>query len=216
MCGRFTLKHPPRQLRQYYETANEVEYAGRYNIAPSSLVVAITEQGGRRSMHRMRWGLVPSWAKEPAIGQRMINARCETVQEKPAYRASFKRKRCVIPASGFFEWQAETRQPHYFSGREGVLSLAGLWDCWATPDGSELLTCTIITTPANELVKPVHERMPLIVEGEGINTWLSDTADAALLKSLLVPYAGAALQSWAIGRKVNSPANDSPELLDPV
>jgi len=150
------------------------------------------------------------------IGQRLINARCETVEEKPAYRASFKRKRCIIPASGFFEWQAETKQPYYFSGREGVLSLAGLWECWASPDSSELLSCTILTTPANELVKPVHERMPLILEGEGIEAWLSDTADTALLKSLLLPYAGSALQSWAVGRQVNSPGNDRPELLDPV
>jgi putative SOS response-associated peptidase YedK len=216
MCGRFALKHSPRQLRDYYHTVNEVEYADRHNIAPSSAVVAVTGEEGQRFMRLMRWGLVPSWAKEAAIGRRMINARCETVAEKPAYRASFQRKRCVIPASGFFEWQAGTRQPYYFSGREGVLSLAGLWDRWAGADGSEVLSCAIITTPANELVRPVHDRMPAILEGNGLEAWLSDRADTALLKSLLGPYAGASLQSWAVSRKVNKPTHDGPELLDPL
>jgi putative SOS response-associated peptidase YedK len=215
MCGRFALNHPPKQLRQYYQTVNEVGYGGRYNIAPASRIVAISGDGDDRRMELMRWGLVPSWAKDVRIGQRMINARAETVGEKPAYRASFKRKRCIIPASGFFEWHAESREPYYFSGRGEVLSLAGLWDSWSGPDG-ETLSCTIVTTQANDLVRPVHERMPVILEGEGIDAWLSDSGDTALLKSLLKPYVGSALQCWAVSRKVNSPANDSAELLTPV
>jgi putative SOS response-associated peptidase YedK len=215
MCGRIALNHSPKQLRQVYQTVNEVEYAGRYNIAPGTEIIAVTREEGRRFLHRMRWGLVPSWAKDVSIGQRMINARAETVAEKPAYRASFNRKRCIIPASGFFEWHAESREPHYFSGREGVLSLAGLWESWAG-DGGETLSCTIVTTQANDLVRPVHQRMPVILEGEGINAWLGDSGDTALLKSLLKPYAGSALQCWAVSRKVNSPANDSAELLTPV
>jgi putative SOS response-associated peptidase YedK len=216
MCGRFALKHPPRELRELYHTVDEVAYAAGYNIAPGSEIVAIAGEGGERRMRLMRWGLVPSWAKDYAIGQKLINARAETVEEKPAFRASFKRRRCVIPASGFVEWQAETREPYYFSGRAGVLSLAGLWDRWNGPLGREVVSCAIVTTQANDLVKPVHERMPVILEGEGLDAWLSDTDDAALLKPLLVPCSGEVLQCWAVSRKVNNPANDSAELLDLV
>lgn len=163
----------------------------------------------------MGWGLVPSWAKDPAIGNKMINARVETVDEKPSYRASFKRKRCIIPASGFFEWHTQTREPYYFSPKDMVFSFAGLWDKWASPDGSELLSCTIITTEANRTLQPIHNRMPVILDREALDTWLSDTSDTPLLKSLLVPYDGK-LEAWPVSKKVNSPANNFAEILEPV
>src|SRR5277367_671034 len=163
MCGRFALKNPSQQLQQHYDTVNVVEYPARYNIAPSQPIITITQHGNQREMALMHWGLVPSWSKDPAIGNKMINARAETVEEKPSYRTSFKRKRCIIPASGFFEWHTQTREPYYFSPKDTVFSFAGLWDKWASPDGSELLSCTIITTEANRTLQPIHNRMPVIL-----------------------------------------------------
>jgi putative SOS response-associated peptidase YedK len=217
MCGRFALKNPTKELKQYYNTQNEVEYAARYNIAPTTAVITIhATPDGSRIMEPMRWGLVPSWAKDVSIGNRMINARSDTVDKKPSYRAAFMRRRCVIPASGFYEWHTETREPYYFSPKEGFLSLAGLWEHWQSPDGSELHTCTIITTDANALVQPIHERMPVILKGDALNLWLDNTQDVTLLKPLLTAYDETKLNAWPISKRVNSPANDSPELMKAV
>ena len=215
MCGRFALKNPTKELQAYYQTTNTVEYAARYNIAPSLPVITIHGTPEKqRLMEPMRWGLVPSWAKDPAIGNKMINARGETVDEKPSYRASFKRKRCIIPASGFFEWHTQTREPYYFSPKEGFFSFAGLWDKWTSPDGSELLSCTIITTEGNQTLKPIHDRMPVILNKEALEAWLSDTLEVSLLKSYLKPYDDSLIQSWPVDKKVNNPANNYQELLE--
>ena len=217
MCGRFALKNPGQQLKQFYNTANAVEYQARYNIAPSLPVITIHgTPAGERLMELMRWGLVPSWSKDPAIGNKMINARAETVEEKPSYRTSFKRRRCIVPASGFFEWHTKTREPYYFSLGEAPLSMAGLWDKWASPDGSELLSCTIITTIANKVLAPIHERMPVILDQDALEVWLGDTEDVPLLKSLLKPYDNDKLKAWAISKLVNSPGNNIPEILEAV
>ena len=216
MCGRFALKNSSQQLKQCYNTANAVEYPARYNIAPSQPVLTIATSNGQRLMDVMRWGLVPSWAKDISIGNRMINARAESIEEKPSFRAAFKRRRCIIPASGFYEWHTKTREPYFFSSKDTVLSLAGLWEHWQSPDGSELLSCTIVTTTANKVLAPVHERMPVILEHDALEVWLGDTQDVPLLKSLLKPYDDDKLQAWAISRKVNSPSNDFPELLEPA
>jgi len=167
-------------------------------------------------MDLMHWGLVPSWSKDPAISNRMINARAETVEEKPSYRTCFKRKRCIIPASGFYEWHTQTREPYYFSPKSGWLSLAGLWDHWQSPDGTELHSCTIITTSANKLLQPIHERMPVILEDNVLDVWLGESQDVPLLKSLLLPYDDDKLQAWPVSKTVNSPANNNPELLEAV
>ena len=216
MCGRFALKIPTYQLKQYYSTTNAVAYSSRYNIAPSRDIVSVTQHGNQRDMHMMRWGLVPSWAKDVSIGNKTINARSETLEEKPSFRTSFQRKRCVIPASGFFEWHTKTREPYYFTPKDTLFSFAGLWDGWKTPDGKELLSCTIITADANKTIKPIHDRMPVILDKDGIDTWLNPSSEVSLLKSLFLPYDDAKLQAWPVSKLVNDPANNIPEILEPV
>jgi putative SOS response-associated peptidase YedK len=216
MCGRFALNKSAADLKRHHNAANALEYPASYNIAPSQPIVSILQRGGQREITLMKWGLVPSWAKDPAIGNAMINARAETVEEKPSFRASFKRKRCIIPASGFFEWHAKTRQPYYFSPREDIFSFAGLWDRWRSPAGSELISCAILTAGANDLMKAVHERMPVILDADAANLWLSDSQDVPLLKSVLRPYDGARMQAWQVSKEVNSPAHNYPKILEAV
>ena len=215
MCGRFAQKKSAADLKRHYNTVNTVEYSSSYNIAPSQPIVSIVQQADSREMALMKWGLPPSWAKDPASTRPMTNARAETVEEKPFFRASFKRKRCIVPASGFFEWHTETRQPYYFSPKEGDFSIAGLWDRWQSPDG-ELVSCALITTSANALMKPIHHRMPVILDSEAVNLWLSDSQDIPLLKSLLRPYDDARMQAWAVSKEVNSPAHNNPKLLEAI
>jgi putative SOS response-associated peptidase YedK len=215
MCGRFAQNIPAADLKRHYNTVNAVEYSASYNIAPSQLIISILQRGDQREMARMQWGFLPSWAKGPATTKPMINARAETVEEKPFFRTSFKRKRCVVPASGFFEWHTQTRQPYYFSARDGEFSIAGLWDAVHTPAG-DLLSCALITTNANPLMEPIHHRMPVILEEEGVNLWLSDTQDVPLLKSVLRPYDDARMQAWAVSKDVNSPAHNHPGILEAI
>ncbi len=217
MCGRFTLIIPPSQLQQQYGTKNAANIAPRYNIAPTQPVAVIRpDVKGARLMDIMYWGLVPSWAKDISIGSKLINARAETLTEKPSFRNAFRRRRCIIPANGFFEWQKPSGQPYYFSSASGPLSLAGLWEHWTSPDGSDLLSCCIVTTEANSTVHPVHGRMPASLEGNAIDQWLSDTEDTDSLTALLTPRESNALQAWKVEKKVNRPANDFPELIEPL
>lgn len=163
MCGRFALKNPTKELQQKYNTKNAVEYPARYNIAPSTPVIAICNApNGDRVMDAMRWGLVLSWAKDISIGNKMINARSETLEEKPSFRTAFKRRRCVVPASGFYERHTETREPYYFSPKEGVLSIAGLWEHWQSPDGSELHSCALIIGIRNSRLAIIAQGISLL------------------------------------------------------
>jgi putative SOS response-associated peptidase YedK len=215
MCGRFAQKKPAADLKRHYNTVNSVEYSASYNIAPSQLIISVLQRADSREMARMQWGFLPSWAKGPATAKPMINARGETVEEKPFFRTSFRRKRCIVPASGFYEWHTTTRQPYYFSPKEGEFSIAGLWDTTPTPAG-ELLSCALITTGANALMEPIHHRMPVILDEEGVNLWLSDTQDVPLLKSVLQPYDDARMQAWAVSKEVNSPANNHPRIAEAI
>lgn len=217
MCGRFAQKKSSKALKEHYKTKNALERdAARYNIAPSSPVVTIAlDAKGERVMDFMRWGLVPSWAKDVSIGNKLINARAETIEEKPSFRNAFKRRRCVIPASGFYEWHTETREPYYFSSQEDIISLAGIWEHWQSPAGSELHTCAIVTTEANQLMHPIHHRMPVILKPEAVDIWLSTTEDPKLLKPLFTAYDDTLLRAWSVSKRVNSPANDGPELINP-
>ncbi len=192
----------------------------RYNIAPTQTVVAIAATPAyTRQVHLCRWGLVPSWAKDLTIGAKLINARAETVAEKPSFRAAFKQRRCLIPADGFYEWQRtdrKTKQPYYFQLIDQQLfAFAGLWERWQG-DESVVETCTILTTQANALLQPVHDRMPVMIAPEQYNRWLDSTTTAASLQELLQPYAASAMQSYPVSTAVNSPAHDSPECVEPV
>jgi putative SOS response-associated peptidase YedK len=208
MCGRFSQKHSWSEIAELYAlTQPGPNLQPRYNIAPTGMIDAVRIDSGRRQLVRVRWGLVPSWWRKP-IGEMgsTFNARAETVTEKPMYRTAFKRARCIVPVSGYFEWAAANKgkQPYYFSaGDGGVLSIAGLWDEWtdrASPAGP-LLSCTLIVTAANTFVRPIHDRMPVLLQPKDFASWLDGSAGT----ELLVPAAENALQVWPVSKRVKPP-----------
>lgn len=220
MCGRFALAENAEVITETFRCAKSsfASFKPSYNIAPTQLSPVIRQLDGTREAVMLRWGLVPGWAKDLDVGNRMINARGETVAEKPAFRRAFASRRCVVPASVFFEWEAtpEGKQPYAFApAGGGLLALAGLWERWEKgPEPVE--TFTIITTTANALLGRIHDRMPVILEPDGVEAWLNMETSAQELGALLVPMADGLLDSHAVSRKVNSPKNNSPDLLEPV
>jgi putative SOS response-associated peptidase YedK len=224
MCGRFTQHHDADAIINRFGIQDRLfDIEPRFNIAPTQAVpVIVTEAATKeRILDGFQWGLVPFWAKDPSIGNKMINARAETVAEKPAFRAALTRCRCLLPADGFYEWDKAggTRQPLHFRRRDGALfGFAGLWEEWQSPDGSPLRTCTIITTEANGVVAPYHDRMPVMLsDDEEIALWLDESVRAAKeVLPLLMPYPDAEMEVYAVSRRVNSPAVDAPELLEPA
>ncbi len=223
MCGRFSLAANLTAVAQRFgvpiPTGESAAWTPHYNIAPTKTVVVVGDDG-TRFLTKMRWGLIPSWAKDPAIGNRMINARAETVATKPAFRAALRRRRCLVVADGFYEWQQRGRgkQPFYITLKTGEpFGFAGLWDTWTAPDGEEIKTCTIITTQANELLKPIHDRMPVILSHEAEAIWLDPTIqDPAELLPLLTSYPAEEMEAYAVSRWVNSPQQDSPDCIVPL
>jgi putative SOS response-associated peptidase YedK len=194
------------------------ELTPRYNIAPTQPVAVVTSSIERK-VEIFQWGLIPSWSKDPSMGSRMINARAETVHEKPAFRAPFARKRCLILADGFYEWKQleKNKQPYYIQLASGnPFAFAGLWDHWTSPEGDERLTCTIITCEPNELMSQLHNRMPVIFDKTTMWDWLDPEAPPIALKAMLAPYASDAMTAYPVSRAVNRPANDSPECIQPV
>lgn len=221
MCGRFTLTSKPEVVAKEFGLASTTPLQPRYNVAPTQNVAAVRldRVTGMRQLDLLRWGLVPSWADDPAIGNWMINARAETVDEKPAYRHPFKARRCLIVADGFYEWmkQGGRKQPYYIRMRDGrPFAFAGLWDHWER-DAGELDSCALITTAPNELVRPIHDRMPAIVRREHYGRWLDPSVtDGAKLKELLRPYPAEEMAANPVSTFVNSPVNDLPECVRPV
>jgi putative SOS response-associated peptidase YedK len=217
MCGRFTLSLPAAEIAEAFDLEDVPEAPPRYNIAPSQPVATIIETAEKpeRQIQLMRWGLIPSWAKDPAIGNKLINARAETVSEKPSFRAAFKRRRCLIPADGFYEWQKLDRgkQPYFFHlNNHKLFAFAGLWESW-----NDIETVTIVTTEANELLKPVHDRMPVILHPDDYERWLDpQNQNAAELQALLKPFPSERMNAYPVSNKVNRPINDSSELIDPA
>ncbi len=226
MCGRFALISDTERLAEIFglDMAAVVGIppaVPRYNIAPTQPVIAVrlSPETRQRELTFFRWGLIPSWAKDMSMGARLINARSETVAEKPSFRAAFKRRRCIIPADGFYEWQKRDgrKQPFYIHATDdGVLGLAGLWEVWRDPEGNSLQTCTILTTRPNELVAPLHNRMPVILEPEDYGTWLDPGDQPELGLHLLRPYPADRLDAYPVSTLVNSPKNDSPDCIKPV
>ena len=226
MCGRFTLHHSLEEIEERFAAEVEADAKAsdaeaRYNIAPTQSVLTVT-QNGARHLGAYHWGLIPSWAKDPAIGSRMINARAETLAEKPSFRTALQKRRCLIPADGFYEWQAAPakgpKTPMHFRRTDGALfAFAGLWDEWHAPDGSPLRSCTIITTTPNAVAAPIHDRMPVILRPEDEALWLdASVTQAADLLPLLAPYPAEAMEAYAVSRSVNVPTVDDPELIAPV
>ncbi len=219
MCGRFSLTTDLNKLQQSFNL-DEVPpvFAPRYNIAPSQPVAVIANDNPKK-LTFFKWGLVPSWAKDPRIGSKMINARAETLEEKPSFRTAFKRRRCLIPADGFFEWAKRNgdKVPVYIRMKDHrPFAFAGLWETWFGPEGEEIRTCTIITTTPNEVLRQFHHRMAVILSPQDYETWLSpDELPAEALKPLLQPYQGDDMEAYEVSRLVNSPANDTPECIQP-
>jgi putative SOS response-associated peptidase YedK len=221
MCGRFASNAKPKDVEKEFKLGrlNPNLFEPRFNIAPTQLIPAVLESDGERIVAALRWGLVPSWAKDEKIGSNLINARAETLAEKPSFKNAFRSRRCIIPASGFYEWAkkgASAKQPFYFYLKEKpVFGFAGLWDEWLDKESGELVeTCTIITTAANEVLAPVHDRMPVILQAENYDQWLDEKQQSTeRLQNLLVPYPAAEMASHAVSRAVNVPTSDSPELI---
>ena len=220
MCGRIALHHSDDVILEHFGVEQaEIDLEPRYNIAPSQPVAVVLNEG-TRALAEHKWGLIPSWAKDPKIGNRMINARGETVAEKPAFKAALKARRCLIPASGFYEWKKEgqKRLPSYIhSASADPLGLAGLWEEWRAPGGEPLRSCTIVTTQANPFMAGIHHRMPVILNREQAEAWLDPSlASPQQLLAQLPPYPDGGLAAHAVSPQVNSPAFDSPACVEPV
>ena len=220
MCGRFSLISEIGELQGRFEfDAAGLPHAPRYNIAPSQPLLAVLNGGERRAAH-LRWGLIPSWAKEASVGNRLINARAETVAERPSFRTALARRRCLVLADGFYEWQraGKARRPMRVTLKSGEpFAFAGLWESWRDPDGEIVRFCTIITTEANDLVRPIHDRMPVILPREMESFWLDDDVeDSEALAQVLVPYPSQLMDTYEVSPLVNRPGNDGPEVIVPV
>ena len=222
MCGRFVLSLTAVELQLALPWLTvPAQLIPRYNIAPGQ-PVAVVPNDGRHRVDLFNWGLIPSWAQDEKIGYRLINARAETLADKPSFRSAFRRRRCLIPADGFYEWQtasaAKTKIPMLIRLRSGEpFAFAGLWEEWHATDGSQILSCTIITTTPNELLAPIHNRMPVIVPPAAYEQWLDPAEQRPQsLQPLLAPYPAEQMEAHAVSREVNSPKNDYPALLEPV
>ena len=217
MCGRFEISALD-QILATFDAEEVVELSPRYNIAPSQQIPIVRQDDGRRTITLARWGLVPYWAENVSIGNRLINARSETVQIKPAFRDSFASRRCLIPATGFYEWKKSGRikQPLHFGMKDGSLfAFAGLWDSWTSPTGAKVESCTILTTTPNSLLEDVHDRMPVILPRDCYARWLAPAEDKALAE-LLMPLEGSLMRRYEVSPIVNSPKNDSPDCIAPL
>ncbi|WP_419925102.1 SOS response-associated peptidase [Candidatus Poriferisocius sp.] len=220
MCGRYSLTASPAELATRFEFEGYGEAAQqRFNIAPTQQVLTVV--GGEiRQTGLMRWGLIPPWAKDTSIGSAMINARAETVAEKPSFRDALKHRRCLVPADGFYEWQKTggAKRPMRVVLRTGEpFAFAGIWSAWRDPAGSRIESCAIITTEANNLLKPIHHRMPVILPEELEALWLDAPYDDCFpLAELLAPYPSDAMKAYEVSTSVNSASNDIPEVAEPV
>ncbi len=222
MCGRYTLIRLADFTDMFPWIRMPLESPpARYNIAPTQ-PVAIVANDGKNQVQFVHWGLIPSWAKDMSIGSRMINARAETLAEKPAFRAALKRRRCLVPASGFYEWKksgdGKTKTPMYIRMKnQKPFAFAGLWETWHSPDGSELRSCTIITGVPNEVLAPIHDRMAVILRPESYRMWLTagELAQEQMMP-LLAPYDASEMEAFPVSRAVNSPKNDLPSCIESV
>ncbi|GAC1546716.1 MAG: SOS response-associated peptidase [Herpetosiphon sp.] len=221
MCGRYTLKSSPQAIADHFMLPEVPTLAPHFNIAPSvDVPVVLAAEHQERSLHFLRWGFIPAWADDAAIGNRMINARSETVASSPAFRNAFRSRRCLVIADGFYEWQKSgtVKQPFHYRMSDGLpFAFAGLWEEWKRGDGPSIVSCTIVTTEANEVVRPVHNRMPVILPPEHYDRWLGhEKIDVAGLSALLQPYASESMTGYPVTPLVNNPRNDAPECVQPL
>lgn len=212
MCGRYSLGQSAAALASAFELEQDPDWTPRYNIAPTQSVAAIVASSGRQ-FKRLRWGLIPSWAKDIEIGSKLINARAETVAEKPSFRSAFKQRRCLVLADGFYEWQRQDgkKQPFYFQQSHGEpFAFAGLWERWQDTEQT-IESCTIITTQANELLEPVHNRMPVMLDAADYDRWIDPATPSETLQALLHPFTAEAMIGYPVSALVNRSTNDQPD-----
>lgn len=217
MCGRYTVTATPEVLRALFGYAEQPNFPPRYNVAPTQPIAIVRLINGKRQFALVRWGLLPSWVKDPKAFSLLINARGETVNEKPAYKAAMKRRRCLIPADGFYEWKAvgHHKQPYYVRAKSGMpLAFAGLWETWTGPNGEELETAAIVTTDANQTLAPIHDRMPVVIAPEQFDLWLGSGDEDTTAASALIRPAPDLLEAIPVSSDVNRVANDNPRLLE--
>lgn len=221
MCGRFTQTASPEAIAKQFQVESPPLFKPRYNIAPSQQIATIrlNPDVAKRECVMLRWGLIPSWAKDTKIGNQCINAKSETVAEKPAFRSAFKKRRCLVIADGFYEWQriGERKQPMWISRQDHQpFAFAGLWEHWQLPDGEPIESCTILTTSPNDLMAPIHNRMPVILAPSSYDQWFDLSAQMDALNALLRPAPSEALQAYPVSTLVNNPRHDAPACLEPV
>jgi putative SOS response-associated peptidase YedK len=220
MCGRLALFASVEEIAERFRLSEAPLVEPRYNVAPTQPVAAVRATDAGRRLALLRWGLIPSWSADPAIGNKLLNARSETVAEKPSFRSAFRSRRCLIPASGLCEWQkvaAGRKQPHFIRPNGGGLfAFAGLWECWHDPKGEAVETCTILTTQANELMQSVHDRMPVIVDPSSEDVWLDPLSPADSLRALFMPSPGERMEAMPVGPWVSNVRNQGPRCLEPA
>lgn len=218
MCGRYTIVKKPEGLAELLGVELP-EFTPRYNIAPSQRAPVIFREQEKPAADEFKWGLVPFWAKDEKIGYKMINARAESVREKPSYRHAFRKRRCLVLADGFYEWKrsGRTKVPYrILLASEEPFAFAGLWESWQAGDGEELRTFTILTTTANDLVQSIHDRMPVILDAAGRRVWLDPQSTADDLRNLLQPYAPGDMKAYPVSTDVNNPRNVGESLIEPA
>ena len=221
MCGRFTLIRPDKVIAEQFQLPQMPSLSPRYNIAPTQPVAAVRQsKDGSQELALLHWGLIPFWAKDPGIGARMINARSETVAEKPAFRAAFRQRRCLVLADGFYEWQPQEggKQPFYIHLRDSSpFAFAGLWEHWEKAGGTTIDSCAVLTTEPNELLRPIHNRMPVILPVQDYDLWLDPAAQKTeALQALLRPYPAPEMRAYPVSTWVNKPQNNSPQCIEPL
>jgi putative SOS response-associated peptidase YedK len=216
MCGRYVITSPAAAIRALFGYSEQPDFPPRYNVAPTQPIPIVHLVDGKRSLMLARWGFVPAWVKDPKTFSLLVNARGESVREKPAFRNAMRRRRCLIPADGFYEWQARERRHPYFVRRKsgGPIAFAGLWETWCGPNGEEIDTAAIVTTRANGLLAPIHDRMPVIVAPEAFNLWLDcANVDATTAAALIVPAPEALHEYYEVSSALNRAANDDERLI---
>jgi putative SOS response-associated peptidase YedK len=224
MCGRFARIYFRGKLKEKYRLKKGEllvdRLEDRYNVAPQQPIASVRTTEGERELAMLRWGLIPSWSKDPKIGYQLTNARAETIAEKPSFRTAFKQRRCMIPASGFYEWKrvGKQKQPFYIHprGEDDLFSFAGLWESWHDPEGEIVESSAIITTEANELMRPIHDRMPVILNWEREEEWLNPRSEPDSLRTLLVPFASDRMEAYAVNLYVNNAKNQGPKCIEPM
>jgi putative SOS response-associated peptidase YedK len=220
MCGRYTITSAPEAIRALFRYEEQPNFPPRYNVAPTQPIPIVRLHEDRRQFALVRWGLLPSWVKDPKTFTLLINARGESVTTKPAFRAAMKRRRCLIPADGFYEWKAVggRKQPYFVRLKSGApMAFAGLWENWMGPNGEELETAAIITADANRLLAPIHSRMPVIIQPEAFDLWLNCAdVDATTAAALIAPASEDLLEAYEVSTAVNRTANDNPKLVEPL